>query len=394
MLHTTMKAVPPIEQRPPLLFFCHDGLRFGRSARAALLAALSTHFRISAIAESAAVAGAELAPEIELVYLPAPGSFVSRNARRQTIIDAYRRVDPAVVIIEQYPFGCGEFSDEVVSVLEAAAANPRTRLVACSVVETLVDLPFQLSRRDDLVPRVADRYFDAVLVHADARLGRLEDAFGPNSLRVPVLYTGFIATAANAIASDAAPPVRPSALVTCDSARPDPALFRAALAACDQWQPSARLPLRIVAGPALPDRELASLQADAARLADVVVERSAGDLRIGADTVALSISDGACDTVFEMLRAGVPGLVVVGGWGDVERTEWAHRLASIGVVTLLERDRLSGVSLAAQVTATILRPPPYVELNRSGAEETLKILIRLADPAAAYVNAAIRAEAV
>jgi len=393
VLDTTQKAVPPIDQRPPLLFFCHDGLRFGRSARAALVAALSPHFRVTAIAGSAAVAGAEMPPEIEMIYPPAPGSFVSRNARRQTIVDAYRRVDPAVVIIEQYPFGCGEFSDEVVSVLELAAANPRTRLVACSVVETLIDLPFQLSRRDDPVPRLADRYFDVVLVHADARLGRLEDAFGPNSLRVPVLYTGFIATAAGAVAPDA-PPVRPAALVTCDSARPDPALFRAALAACDQWQPAERLPLRIVAGPALPDRELASLQAEAARREDVVVERSAGDLRIGADTVAVSISDGACDTVFEMLRAAVPGLVVVGGWGDDERGEWAHRLAALGVVTLLERDRLSGVSLAAQVTATVLKPPPYIELNRSGAEETLKILVRLADPAATYANAAVRAEAV
>jgi predicted glycosyltransferase len=391
--HPTQKAVPPIDERPPLLFFCHDALRFGRSARAALVAALSPHFRVTTIADSAAVVGAEMPPEIEMIYLPAPGSFVSRNARRQTIVDAYRRVDPAVVIIEQYPFGCGEFSDEVVSVLEAAAANPRTRLVACSVVETLVDLPFQLSRRDDPVPRLADRYFDVILVHADARLGRLEDAFGPNSLRVPVLYTGFIATAAGAVAPDA-PSVRPAVLVTCDSASPDPALFRAALAACDQWQPAERLPLRIVAGPALPDRELASLQAEAARRDDVVVERSAGDLRIGADTVAVSISDGACDTVFEMLRAAVPGLVVVGGWGDDERGEWAHRLAALGVVTLLERDRLSGVSLAAQVTATVLKPPPYIELNRSGAEETLKILVRLADPAATYANAAVRAEAV
>jgi len=392
VLHTTIKAVPPID-RLPLLFFCHDALRFGRHARAALLAALSPQFDVTVIADSTAVAGAEMAPEIELVYLPAPGSFASRNARRQTIVDAYRRIDPAVVIIEQYPFGCTEFSEEVVSVLEAAAANPRTRLVACSVVETLVDLPFQLSRRDDLVPRVADRYFDAVLVHADARLGRLEDAFGPNSLRVPVIYTGFIGTRSSAGAADT-PQARPAALVTCDSARPDPALFRAALAACDQWVPGDRLPLRIVAGPALPDRELASLQAEAARWPDVVVDRSAADLRIGTDTVAVSISDGACDAVFEMLRAGVPNLLVVGGWGDDERGEWAHRLAALGVVTLLERDRLSGVSLAAQITATILKAPPYVELNRSGAEETLKILVRLADPAAAYVNAAVRAEAV
>ena len=113
------------------------------------------------------------------------------------------------------------------AVLDAAAGNPRTRLVACSVVETLVDLPFEAPRCDDPVQRLADRYFDVVLVHADARLGRLEDAFEPHALRVPILYTGFVAT--GPIGNMFDPLVlRPMILVTCDSARPDPALFRAA----------------------------------------------------------------------------------------------------------------------------------------------------------------------
>jgi predicted glycosyltransferase len=392
VLQPTTKGVPPIDQRLPLLFYCHDSLRFGQSARAALLTSLSSHFRITVVAEDDRTLLLEAVPQVEIVRLPAPGAFTARSARRQTLIDIYRRADPAVVVIEQYPFGCHELSHDVVSVLEAAAANPRTRLVAGSVVETLVDLPFEAPRPDDPVLRLADRYFDVVLVHADAHLGRLEDAFGPHSLRVPILYTGFVATGSGGGLDPLQ--LRPVVLVTCDSARPDAALFRAALSVYDHWLPQERLPMRIVAGPALPDRDLAALQAEAARRADVIVERTAGDLPITAGNIAVSVSDGSCDAVFEMLRAAVPALLVVGGWGDDERGEWAHNLAALGVVTLLERDHLSGAALAAEVTATILKPPPYIEVNRSGAEETLRLVTRLADPGGMYVHSSARAEAV
>jgi predicted glycosyltransferase len=393
MLHPTTTDMPPIGQRLPLLFYCHDSLRFGQTARAALLSRLSSQFRVIVMADGAAML-AGFPSEVDVVALPPHGSFSSRTARRQSVMDTYRRIDPAVVVIEQYPFGCREISDDVVAVLDAAAANPRTRLVACSVVETLVDLPFEAPRRDDPLQRLADRYFDVVLVHADARLGRLEDAFEPHALRVPILYTGLIAPEPAAADQPGPGQPRPVVLVTCDSARPDAALFRAAVAACDHWLPRERLPMRIVAGPALPDRDLAALQAEAARHADVIVERGAGDVPITADTIALSVSDGSCDAVFEMLRAGVPALVVVGGWGDDERAEWAHKLSALGVVTLLGREHLSGAALAAGMRSTILKPPPYIAVNRSGAEETLRLVAKLADPAGSYIHASVRAEAV
>ena len=258
------------------------------------------------------------------------------------------------------------------------------------MVETLVDLPFEAPRPDDPVQRLADRYFDVVLVHADARLGRLEDTFDPQSLRVPILYTGFIGTGASGETPD---PIvsRPAIVISCDGARPDVALFRAALSACEEWLPRERLPLRIIAGPALPDRDLAALPAEAIRRVDVIVERGAGDLAVSAHTVAVSVNDGAGDTVFEMLRAGVPSLVVVGGWGDNERAEWAHRLAALGIVALLERDHLSGAALAAEITATMVKAPPHVDINRSGAEETSRLIARLADPAGMYLHAAVSA---
>jgi hypothetical protein len=50
--------------------------------------------------------------------------------------------------------------------------------------------------------------------------------------------------------------------------------------------------------------------------------------------------------------------------------------------------------LAAEIAATIRKAPPFIDINRSGAEETLRLISRLADPAGIYAHASVRAEAV
>jgi predicted glycosyltransferase len=80
-----------------------------------------------------------------------------------------------------------------------------------------------------------------------------------------------------------------------------------------------------------------------------------------------------------MLRSGVPSFIVLDA-GEDRRSEWTHHLAALGVVRVLERERLCGAALADEIRATLQLPPPYVDLDRSGAAETLKLVTRLADP--------------
>ena len=376
LFNTTPGDGLPIDVRLPLLFYCHDALRCGSAQRAALVASLSSHFRVVVVGGPEALQRVDVPPGVDVVRLPPTWSDDGSPARAQLLLGAYLEIDPAVLLIEQFPFGCAQLSDDIVCVLDGAAANPRTRLVACSVADLLVDQPFTAWRHDAQAQRLADWYFDVVFAHADPRVGRFEDALEPLTLRVPVRYTGFVAATP---AGHAAVPPRRDVVVTCAGAPPDPALFRAAIEACDHWPAGERLPVRIVVGPALPDAELADLRAEAGRRAGVVVERGAPDQGALAAGAAVSVNDGACDTVFELLRTGVPALIVPGA-GDQDRADWARRLAAIGAVRLLERDRLNGTALANEIVAT-RRLPPYFELNRSGAAETLKIITRLADPA-------------
>jgi predicted glycosyltransferase len=227
VFNATPGDVLPSDDRLSLLFYCHDSLRCGTAPRAALVASLSSHFRVVLVGGPEALERVDPPPAVEVVRLPSCASADARLVRAQLLLGAYLQIDPAVLLIEQFPFGCAQLSDDIVSVLEGAAVNPRTRLVACSVVDFFVDQPFSARRPDVEEQRLANRYFDVVFVHADPRVGRLEDVFERQPLRVPVRYTGFVAPV-TADAQGTTARQRYEIVMRCDSARLDPWLFRAA----------------------------------------------------------------------------------------------------------------------------------------------------------------------
>jgi hypothetical protein len=65
--------------------------------------------------------------------------------------------------------------------------------VACSLRDILVDARPDQQHHDDRARWLTDRYFDAVLVHADPAFARLEDSFRPRRpLRTPVWHSGYV----------------------------------------------------------------------------------------------------------------------------------------------------------------------------------------------------------
>ena len=88
-----------------------------------------------------------------------------------------------------FPFGRKKFAFELLPLLETArSARPQTT-IACSLRDILVNRSLS---HDQLAAERANRYFDAVLVHADPRFARLEESFRPATpLRAPVFRGRF-----------------------------------------------------------------------------------------------------------------------------------------------------------------------------------------------------------
>jgi predicted glycosyltransferase len=362
--------------RLPLLFYCHGAPGAGAIVRSTLVQALSSRFRVVVAIGGEALRGFDAPPSIEVIRLPARNGRAVDDERRRLLMHTYLTVNPAIVLIEQFPFCEPELAGEIMPVLEAAAANQQTRLIACSA--QMPDAAPADTRRDDDAQEVADRYFDVVLVHADPRLGRLEESFQPRQpLRVPVRYTGFV----GAEPSDESLCQRGREIVVAaGSGRSGMALFAAALAAFDLLPPAERLRMRIITGPSLSDDEFASLQAGAAQRAGVAVERSVPDLRALLAGAAASVTDCAYDTVVASLRAGVPAVVVPADDGDDEQRARAQRIAALGAARVLEPDRLSGPLVAEAIAATLGAIPRRLDLDVSGALATVRVVARLSDP--------------
>ena len=130
------------------------------------------------------------------------------------------------------------------------------------------------------------------------------------------------------------------------------------LRAAAEAQPDAGVPMRLIGGPLLPDaawgrlRELAGPQ--------VELRRTVEDLGAELRGARASVSQGGYNTALEVLRSGVPGLIVPYATPEEdEQRERARRLERLGAVRVLAPERLARATLAAELRRLLeLRAAP------------------------------------
>ena len=350
---------------PAVLFYCQHVLGMGHLVRSLALArALARRFRVIFLNGGAVPRGLPRPPGIEFVDLPPlgfddTGRLVSRDSRRsveraqrerrETILRTFHRVQPHAVVVELFPFGRKKFAEELLPLFEEARAVGAQRpLLVSSLRDILSTGRLDQARHDERACMLANRYLDAILVHADPRFARLEESFRPEQeLRVPVHYTGFVITET---------PRRGSArrarhlIVSAGGGLVGGPLLRAAIQAHALLWERERLRTTVVAGPFLPATEWRALGRAARKLAGLEFRRS------------------------------VPALVVpFSEAGKDEQWVRARRLERFGAVRVLEPERLDGPTLAAEVRALLGFRPSPVALDLGGARRTVAILDEMLD---------------
>jgi len=388
--------------RPTVLFYCQHSLGLGHLVRSfALAGALAERFRVVLLNGGRLPRGLPTPPGVEIVSLPplgmtVDGALVSHDRRRSTeralrvrrreMLELQAELRPDVLFIELFPFGRKKFASELVPLLEAA--REAETLTICSLRDILVASRHDQQKFDERASLTANALFDAILVHADPRFARLEESFHPvTPLRVPVHYTGFVLPGvdqARALAPTPAPTRRPRVVVSAGGGAYGAALMAAAVEAHRLELADAGVDVRIIAGPFLPESEWQLLRAAAQGRPGLEVRRSVPDLTTELGAAAASVSQCGYNTMLDLLRTGVPALVVpFAEGGEDEQTRRADRLARLGAVRVLEADRLDGRSLAAAVRALLAFRPEPVALDLDGARTTALLVGNLAARAAA-----------
>ena len=357
--------------RRRLLFHCQHTLGLGHLIRSLTLArSFAECFDVVLLAGGELPAHLDLQSGLDVVPLGELGA-----ERATLVMETFRRVRPDVVVVELFPFGRKKLTPELVSMLEEASVCGAR--VVCSVRDILVRGRSDQQRHDERAAEIANRLFDAVLVHADPRLVRLEETFRPlTPLRVPVHYTGFVAPPGHVEPSTA---LRNGPLVvSAGGGRFGGPLLRAAAAARPAICARTGLSMRLVAGPFLPDDEWRRLEDAAHGKEGLELVRAVPDLAAELATARASLSQCGYNTALDLIRSRVPALVVpFAAPGEDEQTRRAELLAGVGAVRVVDERELAPESLAAIVATALERRPADAGLDLDGARRSRELLVDL-----------------
>jgi predicted glycosyltransferase len=182
--------------RRTVLLYCQHATGIGHLVRSfALATALAEHYRVVLLSGGALPKELTCPPRVEIEPV-APlglvdGRLVSHDRRRtveraqrlrlEKILATQRALRPDVLLIELFPFGRRKFAFELLPLLDEVRNRvPPTPLVLCSLRDILVGRDDQ-QEFDELAVARANRYFHAILVHADPTFARLEDTLHPRT---------------------------------------------------------------------------------------------------------------------------------------------------------------------------------------------------------------------
>ena len=263
--------------------------------------------------------------------------------RKRMLLDAFRSVRPDVVVTELFPFGRRVLAGEFMALVDAARAVAPRPLIVASVRDILA-CPAKPERIEEAHRRLGALY-DAVLVHGDPNLVRLERSW-PLSREAAALvrYTGYVDEGGAAVAEPTTAK-RSEILVSGGSSAASLPLYRAALAAAASVT---ERPWRVVVGAGVAQPAFEELRRAAP--AHVAVERARPDFRALLARAAVSVSQAGYNTAVDLLRAGVAAVLVPFEAGhETEQRLRAECLAALGLARLLPEAELAPATLAERV---------------------------------------------
>ena len=265
----------------------------------------------------------------------APIDDVWRAHRRERLLAAFAAAAPAALLIELFPFGRRAFRFELEPLLELAHARQRRPEIVCSVRDILVEKS-KPGRAEETAATI-ECFFDRVLVHGDPAVAPFAASFSAaDRIADKISYTGYVVAERLAVM-----PPRPASgeiLVSVGGGAVGKPLIETALAA-RALSLAHGVPWRIVLGPQYPQREAATLLANAPP--GVLVDAFRPDLATEFSGCALSISQAGYNTVLELIAAGTRAIVIPFSTGrESEQQERARRLAELGLLTVIEEEML------------------------------------------------------
>jgi predicted glycosyltransferase len=299
-----------------------------------------------------------------------------KQERRDALLDAYRAIDPDVLLIELFPFGRRQMRFELLPLLDAAIGASRRPLVVSSVRDIGAAGQREPARRD-LTLALVERYYDRVLVHSDPEWIRFERTFAYSEQIADKLhYTGFVVEPGTGSGRDTRAG-NDEVIVSAGGGAVGRTLIETALQA-RRLTTVANRTWRVLMGINAPDADAAAIEALAGRIGDgrVAIERIRDDFTTLLRNCAVSVSQAGYNTTMEILDSGARAVLVpFAGGGETEQTLRANILAEHGRVEVVEESALTPEALAAAIDRAVRGPrPKQGSIDLGGAQRSAALL--------------------
>ena len=253
--------------------------------------------------------------------------------------------------------------------------------MVCSLRDILVEKADQefYERR---VLDVLNKYFGALLVHADANLVSLDETFASTAaIKIPVVYTGYVTARPG---GDGGANIRkrlelkenePLVVASAGGGRVGADLLRAVLDAHARLAEYRQLRLCVFTGPFMAAEDFSALEGKADSVPGVQLARFTNEFLSFLAAADLSVSMAGYNTCMNILAARVPSLVWPFNQNQEQRLR-AQKLAALGGLTLLSQEDLEPLRLAVLMEKALKARRDSVEfsVNLAGAEVTARWL--------------------
>lgn len=373
--------------RIKVLFYVQHLLGLGHLMRASRIAAAlqADGFQVTLVT-GGVIDGSFDVPGIDHVSLPSiavrgsdfsvlvdsddkPIDDVFKERRAQQLLDVYASIQPAVVILEAYPFGRRQVRFELVPLMDKIEATvPRPVLVTS--VRDVVQRRAKPGR-DEQTAMLIKQHFDKVLVHGDPDLAAFGDSFSQASeIADQIIYTGLVF--APLPQGDVQ---RFDIVVSAGGGAVGFPLISAALEAASLLANT--LSWCVVTGPNMPDAQFAQLASMAPD--NVQLERFRDDFIGILSAAELSISQAGYNTVNDVVQAACRSILIpYSEHGETEQTDRALRMSGLGKATVIDEQLLSAQHLATVIPVVLAQvPPAELATQINGADATAAILREL-----------------
>lgn len=296
------------------------------------------------------------------------------DRRKKMMRTCFDNLRPAVVVLELFPFGRKKFAVELRPLLEAAHSVDRRSFIVCSLRDIFGSRTVNQQKYDDRAALLANEFLDLVLVHSDPSFAHFDESFHPTvPLKVPVIHTGFVVSrTAQAAGFENG---RKRIVVSAGGGIAGEPLLRTAIEALRYLEDDPRIEMRMIAGPFLPDEEWNMLRTLARGKPQLSLVRCVNSLCDELRGAAVSITQAGYNTCLDVVRAGVPALLVPFARGtDNEQQNRALRLQRLGAADVLDQENLHPARLAAAILSLMNRRMTKPQFDLDGAKRSTQII--------------------